>query len=234
MTQAKPLTPALLRLMTWLSPSFPVGAYSYSHGLEYAVEDKIVGDVSTLVDWVSRTLRHGNCRTDGVFFRLTHDAVSAADRAQLTWVLERAAIMRGTAETALETRQQGRAFIDAVTAVWPRPQLDALAALARDLDRPIAYPVAVATAAAGADIPLRPSLAAFLHATVANLVSAAIRLVPLGQTNGQRAMAALEQEIMHATDIVMTTRREDIGTATPLVDWASMRHETQYARLFRS
>ena len=234
MTQATPLTPALLRLMTWLSPSFPVGAYTYSHGLEYAVEEGIVGDVATLVQWTARILRHGNGRADGVFFRVTHEAVSGGHREWLAWAVERAAIMRGTAETSLETQQQGRAFVDAVTAVWPHPHLDKLAALAKELQRPIVYPVAVATAAVAADIPLRPSLAAFLHAMAANLVSAAVRAIPLGQTDGQRAIAALEQEIMHATDIVMTSHPQDIGTATPLVDWASMRHETQYTRLFRS
>ncbi len=234
MTPPVRMTPALLRLMTWLSPSFPVGAFSYSHGLEYAVDQGLVHDAGTLTVWIQSILQHGNGRADAIFLRIAYEAIAINARGDLTWVIERAAVMRGTAETSLETVQQGRAFMDAVGAVWPHPKLKRVVALAEELDRPVTYPVAVAAASASADIPLRPCLAAFLHAMAASFVSAGVRLIPLGQTDGLRVIAALEQDIMRAVDDAMAAQRQDLGTATPMVDWASMCHETQYTRLFRS
>lgn len=221
---------ALYRLMTWLSPSFPVGAYTYSHGLEWAVESGPVRDRATLEDWVRGVLAHGAGRSDADLFR---DAW-AAEGAALDRVIEVADAFRGTAELALETAAQGRAFLTAVQASWPHPRLDDLAARCAALDRPPAYPVAVAVAAAAHGVPLAPALTAFLHAFTANLVSAAVRLVPLGQTDGQRVQAALGPAVAAAARAALARPPEDFGAAAPMVDLFSMFHETQYTRLFRS
>jgi urease accessory protein len=225
---------ALLRLMTWLSPSFPVGAFSYSHGIEYAVESGVVSDAGTLAGWVTSVLARGAGRLDAALFRLAHDALSAGDCDRLHETVALADALRGTAELARESAAQGTAFLDTARKVWPDARLDMLAERAAADRRPVAYAVAVAAVAAANGVALRPALAAFLHATAANLVSAGVRLVPLGQTDGQRALAAVEPVVLDAVAAALTRPLEDTGTASPVIDWASMRHETQYTRLFRS
>jgi urease accessory protein len=224
----------LLRLMAWLSPSFPVGAFSYSHGLEYAVEAGRVTDKDMLLHWASAILSQGSGRVDAALFRATHEAVLARDEALLVWALERGDAMRATRELGVEAAGQGRAFLDMVSGPWPAPAYDWLRGIATASERPVVYPVAVATAAAAYDIPERAALTAYLHAFGANLISAGVRLIPLGQSDGLRTMAALEPVVQRAVAAVMICPREDIGSGTVMADWASARHETQYTRLFRS
>jgi urease accessory protein len=221
----------LLRLMAWLSPSFPVGAFSYSHGLEYAVEAGLVHDLPTTLDWLRTLVLDGSGRVDADLFLAAH---GAGTETELDLVVDRAAAWRGTRELALESSAQGAAFLIAVSAAWPDPWWEAWKLRLKAMDRQPAYAVAVAVAARRAGIGAEQALAAYLHAFSANLVSAAVRLVPLGQTDGQRAMAALEDVIIGAVDTTFTRRPEDMGAATPMLDWCSMAHETQYTRLFRS
>ena len=134
-------------------------------------------------------------------------------------------------ETALESAQQGAAFLAATRAAWPDARLEAFAA--RLGEGVIALPVAVALACAGR-VSLELALAAYLQAFGANLISAGVRLIPLGQTQGQQALAALEPVVARAVAAALATPIEEIGSAAPMVDWTSMRHETQYSRLFRS
>jgi urease accessory protein len=149
-------------------------------------------------------------------------------------VAERADIHRGTPELGLEARAQGEAFLATCRAAWPDLVLDAFAARLRSADRAPAYAVAVAVAAARAAIPLEATLTAFLHATAANLVSAGVRLIPLGQTDGQRATAALEPVVHRAAEAARARDPRDFGAAAFRVDLLSIAHETQYTRLFRS
>ena len=222
------------RLAVWLSPSFPVGAYTYSSGLEHAVECGHVADADSLHDWVETILRAGQGRIDADFFRDAYRAVETADEDALESVLEMADAMRGTSELALESAAQGEAFLTAVRAAWPEGRLDALAEMAARLERKPAYAVAVGVTAAVHAVPLRDALIAYLHAVAANLVSAGLRLVPLGQTDGQRVTARLEPVVVAAADAALDRAPDDIGAATPMVDWTSMQHENQYTRLFRS
>jgi urease accessory protein len=222
---------ALYRLMTWMSPAYPTGAFSYSHGLEYAVEAGLIDSAATLEDWVATAVRHGAGRSDAALFAAAGRAATTDDREALAAVVELAAAWRGTAETALESAAQGAAFLATTRAAWPHPLLDALAAAGGGV---VALPVAVAVACAAHRIALEPGLAAYLHAFAGTLVSAGIRLVPLGQTDGQRVMAALAPVIADACAAAMATPLDEIGTASPMFDWCSMRHETQYTRLFRS
>lgn len=226
------MTPiALLRLMAWLSPSFPVGAFSYSHGLEYAVEAGLVHDLATTTDWLTHLILHGSGRVDADLFLAAHRAGSAAE---LDRVVELAQARRGTQELALESAAQGSAFLIAMAGAWPDPYWDQWRARLKEMECTPAHAVAVAVAASRAGIAEAPALAAFLHAFAANLVSAAVRLVPLGQTDGQRAMAALEAVVLAAMEAALVRRPEDWGAAVPMLDWCSMTHETQYTRLFRS
>lgn len=222
---------ALYRLMAWLSPAYPVGAFSYSSGLEWAVETGDVGDAVTLRDWIAILLHDGGAFCDAVFFVHAHGAVSAADDRALAEVAELAAAFAPSKERHLETTAQGAAFVEATRKAWPCPALDRLSAC---WDGPVAYPVAVAVASAGHGLALDPALHAFLHAVTGNLISAGVRLVPLGQSDGQRVLAALEPVVAEAVSTALATPIDEVGGAAFRADLASMHHETQYTRLFRT
>ncbi len=222
---------ALYRLMTWLSPAYPLGSFSYSHGLEYAVEAGLVRDRASLRDWVATAVSVGAGLSDGALLAAAWRAAAAGDCAVLDEVAELAAAWRGSAETALESRAQGAAFLATTRAAWPHRLLDEFALRHRG---EAALPVAVGVAAAAQEVPLAAALTAYLHAFAGTLVSAGLRLIPLGQSDGQRAVAALESVVAATAEHVLATPLDAIGTAAPLIDWCSMRHETQYTRLFRS
>jgi urease accessory protein len=222
---------ALYRLMTWLSPAFPIGAFSYSSGIEWAVEAGDIGDVTTLQDWLSSMLADGPGFCDGVFLAQAHRAAACANDAGLREVAELAAAFAPSRERHLETAAQGRAFIEIARAAWKCDGLDRLIAAC---DGAIVYPVAVGIVSSSHAIPLAPTMHAFLHAVTSNWISAGARLVPLGQTDSQRALAALEPVVFATGNRAISATLDDIGSATFRADLASMRHETQYTRLFRS
>ncbi len=227
------MTPAALyRLLAWLSPSYPIGAFSYSHGLEAAIDAGLVGDRDSLVAWIDGVLGHGTGRVDGALFAAAWRAAQAGDDAALDDLADLAAAWRGTAEMALEQRQQGASFLTITRTAWPDARLDAVAVRR---DGQCALPVAVAMAAAFSGVALELALTGYLHAFTANLCSAAVRAIPLGQSDGQRALAALAPAVDRAVAAALAVASlDDVGTASPLLDWCSMRHETQYTRLFRS
>jgi urease accessory protein len=226
---------ALLRLLAWLSPSFPVGAFSYSHGLEWAIEDGTVRTASDLEAWLNGILLHGSGRNDAILFAHAYAAASAADMETVAVLAERAAALQPSKERRLEACAQGAAFLLAVAATWPNARL---AAVKERLDRepaiPYAYAVAVAAAAAAHDVPLQPSLVAYLNAFAATIVSTGVRAIPIGQTEGQRTIAALAPLIEDIAASSLHASLDDLGGATFRADIASMRHETQYTRLVRS
>lgn len=235
MTTPIPITDnGLLRLMAWLSPSFPVGAYAYSHGAEAAVETGRVTDRDAAIEWISFVLEHGTGRMDADLFISAYLAAEELDIGKFVEVASMADALKGTAELGLESRAQGQAFFDAVLAAWPNEKLAGFAkALGRAEVSP-SYATAVAASAAFAGIGLQAALGAYLHAFIANIASAVVRLVPLGQTDGQRIIAALEPVLERALTQALNRDPHDIGSAAFMVDWLSMQHETQYSRLFRS
>lgn len=222
---------ALYRLMTWLSPSFPVGAFSYSSGLEWAVEAGDIGNAATLQGWLAAMLSDGAGFCDGVFLCHAWRASAAGNAAALAGVAELAAAFVPSRERHLETTAQGRAFADIAGATWNCGALEQLLAISPGA---IAYPVVVGTVAAGHGVRLDLTLHAFLHAQTANWISAGVRLIPLGQTDSQRVMAALEPVVTSAAGRALDATLDDIGSATFRADLASMHHETQYTRLFRT
>jgi urease accessory protein len=222
---------ALYRLMTWLSPSFPVGAFSYSSGIEWAVEAGDIADAASLRDWLAALLTDGAGFCDAVFLAQTHRAVSSHDDAALRELAELAAAFVPSRERQLETTSQGRAFIDIARAAWSCEGLDEVIAACGG---GIVYPVAVGLVSAAHGIPLEPVLHAFLHAVVSNWISAGARLIPLGQTDSQRVLAQLEPEVAATAKRAIAATLDDLGSATFRADLASLRHETQYTRLFRS
>jgi urease accessory protein len=222
---------ALYRLMTWLSPAFPVGAFSYSSGIEWAVEAGDIVDGATLQAWLSSMLSDGPGFCDGVFLAQAHRAAASSDDAGLRDVAELAAAFAPSRERHLETASQGRAFIEIARAAW---NCDGLDRLIGACDGAIVYPVAVGIVSAAHAIPLAPTMHAFLHALTSNWISAGARLIPLGQTDSQRALAALEPVVVSTGRQAIQATLDDLGSATFRADLASMRHETQYTRLFRS
>ena len=222
---------ALYRLMAWLSPAYPIGAFSYSSGIEWAVEAGDITDAAALQHWLAVMLADGSGFCDAVFFVHVHRAVGQSDDGALRAVAELAAAFAPSKERHLETTAQGRAFLETTRAAWPTPALDRLLAI---WDGAIALPLAVGVACAGHGIALAPALQAYLHALAANLVSAGVRLIPLGQTDGQRVLAALEPVVAATAERALATALEDVGGAAFRADLASMRHETQHTRLFRS
>jgi urease accessory protein len=260
--------PALYRLLTWSSPGYPTGAFSYSHGLEWAVETGDVTNLQGLLDYVAGVLERGGGWVDTVLFahawrataKVAETAAYAesvslagplrpavlnplassdaraipAASAELDAVAQLAAAFRSSSETALESRQQGSAFLDVTRKAWPHPTLEAFAARQAVAGTPIAHCVAVAIACAAHEIALPPALHSYLHAVAANLVSAGARLIPLGQTQAQIAIARLSPVITSIVERALATSLDDLGTAAPAIELCSLRHETQYTRLFRS
>lgn len=222
---------ALYRLIAWLSPSYPIGAFSYSSGLEWAVEAGDIKDAAMLREWIQAMFAHGSVGCDAAFFVHAHRATAIADDSALRDVAELASAFTPSKERQLETTAQGRAFVDTTQTVWPCAALERLLQI---WNGPIAYPVAVAVAAAGHGIALEAALNVYLHAVASNLVSAGVRLVPLGQTDGQHVLASLQPTVLAAAKQALASKLEDIGSATFRADLASIRHETQYTRLFRS
>lgn len=220
---------ATLRLLAWLSPSFPTGAYAYSHGLEWAVETGDIQDGESLRVWLQDVLTNGAGRSDAILLRHAHRR--AADADALAGIAELAAATAPSRERQAETLGQGSAFIAAATP-WIT---QALADLAGRIGRErIAYPVAVGALAGGHDIPEDAVVAGYLETFAANLISAAVRLVPLGQTAGLRVLATLEPVILRLASETRLATLDDLGGCAFRSDIAAMRHETQYTRLFRS
>jgi urease accessory protein len=224
-------TAALYRLMAWLSPAYPVGAFSYSSGIEWAVEAGDIKDAATLRQWLEVTVGEGSGFCDAVFFVHAHRAVADNDDAALRTAAELAAAFVPSKERLLETTAQGRAFVDAARAAWPCPALSRLDAAWQGA---IALPIAVGVTCAGHGIGCDSALHGFLHAQAANWISAGVRLIPLGQTDGQRVLAALEPAVSAAARRALATPLDEVGSCALRADLASMRHETQYTRLFRS
>jgi urease accessory protein len=223
--------PSVLPLLVWLSPTYPVGSYAYSHGLEWAAEAGDIAGEAALAAWLADVLQHGAGRTDAILLGAAHRAAAASDHAALLEVNHLALALAPSQELRLETRQQGRSFLDATLAAWPTALLSTLAL---GLDDEVTYPVAVGLAAGSHGLPLLPTGEAFLLAFMQNLVSAALRLAPIGQTAGTRVLAGLAPAVAALAQEVSNLGLDDIGSATFRADLGSFLHETQYTRLFRS
>ncbi len=210
---------ALLTLAQWLSPGFPVGAFSYSHGLEAAHHAGDVTDAAGLESWLTAILSHGAGRNDAIFLAEAYRAQTAEDVERID-ALARA--MAPSQERLLETRAQGQAFADTVRAVWKVDQ------------PPRCYPVAVGEAAAALQLPLPDTIQLFLHSFAANIASAGVRLIPVGQTEGQRILARLAPLCVTLARKAQDAGLDGLGGSAVLADIRSMQHETQYTRLYRS
>ncbi|MFL4990591.1 MAG: urease accessory protein UreF [Microvirga sp.] len=217
----------ILPLFAWLSSSYPVGCYAYSHTLEWAVATGDVTNEETLVAWLTDMMTLGFGRNDAILLSHAYRSVDADDMTTLEVVNELALALSPSAELFLEMSQQGRSFLDATLAAWPSPRLI-------PLEGDVAFPVAIGMAAAAHHVALPMTSEAYLFGLVQTLVSAAIRLAPIGQTAGIRACSALAATVQAVARQAIELSLDDIGASTFRADLGSFHHENHYTRLFRS
>ena len=213
-------------LLIWLTPTFPIGSFAYSQGLETAVARGWVSDAETLTAWLTALARHGSLRNDLIILSLVHRASADAAVGDLA---ELAAAMQPSKERAEEALVQGQAFLDAYHAAWAE-RGDPFS----PVEGPITLPVAVGQAARARSLPLQATLIAYATAFTTNLVFVAIRLGAIGQFDGQRVLAALLPELRETCRLALNATEDDLGGAAFAADLASILHETQTTRLFRS
>ncbi|MET4128478.1 urease accessory UreF family protein [Roseovarius sp. MBR-6] len=209
------LTPAHLTLIQWLSPAFPTGAFAYSHGLETEIAMGTVPDAASLAAWLGNILRFGAGWQDAVL--LAHALDGDCDN-----IDDLARALQPCSERLRESREQGAALARCVAGISGRDMPARL------------LPVAVAEAARALDLPARDVIALYLHGFAGNLVTIAIRHVPLGQTEGQAVLARLLPEIHALADRATRAALDDIGTCALAGDLAALRHETMEVRIFRT
>lgn len=228
-----------LPLMIWFSPGFPVGAFAYSHALEWACENGEIENAHDLAAWLNDLLDHGSGRNDALFLIAAHRA--ADDPPRLAELAALARSLAGSRERRLETCMQGDAFLTAIASAWPCAPVSAWQARRAELDGEEAtpYPVAVAMAGRGHALPVDALLEAYLAGFIGNLVSAAIRLGAIGQTDGQRIIAGLLPGLPARAAALISAHDDDgldesLGGCVFASDLGAICHETQYTRLFRS
>ncbi|MDB5540488.1 MAG: Urease accessory protein UreF [Devosia sp.] len=215
---------ALQKLVTWLSPAFPVGAFAWSAGLETAIADRRVTSAERLENWIGGALAHGGIRTDAILLAHAHRA--ADDAAALEELADLSLALTGSKERWMETTITADSYAWAMQ-FWPSPALDLL-------PQPCPYPIAVGALAAAHDIGVEDTLLAWLTATVHGQISVAVRLVPLGQSDGLRVLSALEPRVAALAATAATATLADLGAIAYAADIAQMRHETLEPRIFRS
>lgn len=221
-----------LLLLAWFSPAFPIGGFAFSHGLEWAQEIGTTHDRASLENWIGDLLQHGSGRADAILCAATYRAQAAGARHDLQYAIDLGAALQPSSERYLEANVQGTAFLNMVEAAYP---LESGKILHSDLDLTrITLPVAAGISGAAHGIALSALLTAYLSGFIANLVSAAVRLGIVGQTDGQRIIAGLQPAIAALAQDAQALTLDDLGAATLRSDLFSLQHETQYSRLFRS
>lgn len=216
---AMPTEDHILTLTQWFSPAYPVGAFAYSHGLEAAVEAGQVSDAQTLENWLTDVLQQGAGQSDVLFLTAANKAKSPQE---LTEIDATCRSFAPSKERLMETELQGAAFCNVTATVWAQHLVG------------LTYPVAVGRAAYLEQLPLGLTTRLYLHAFLSNLVTAAMRLLPLGQTEGQRLIKTLTPHLSAIADKAVAGSLDDLSSTVFLGDIASMKHETQYSRMFRT
>ena len=210
-------TDGLLTLLHWLSPAYPIGSYAYSHGLEAAITGGAVTTPEDLTAWISDILHYGAGQSDTLFIAAAYGGAEGAAHIDAQY-----RAFAPCKERLMESTLQGAAFCDITRAVWGLALTD------------LCLPIAIGAAARAQDIPLRPVLAGYLHSFVSNLASVGMRLIPLGQSDGHRIIARFHPLCAAIAAQNADGDMERLATSSFLSDIAAMRHETQYARVYRT
>lgn len=217
--KSDPLTLSYLTLTQWFSPSFPLGSFAYSHGLEVAISEGKVTCATTLESWLKMTLMRGAGRVDSAILSLVLSGENAEDMADF------ARAIAGTKERWEETFEQGRAFARTLNTM----QDTRFSSLPN-----AALPVVVGLAARGLEMPKKTVISLYLSSFTSNLVSAAVRFVPLGQSEGQKTLAALHPVIETVANAALNATFEDLTTSSFAADLDAARHEDMEVRIFKS
>ena len=205
-----------MTVMQWMSPAFPIGAFAYSHGLEWAIDKGHVSNGKQLQNWITDLLEYGSLRTDAIFISLILRGHDAKKMNELSIALCPAG------ERLLETKLQGSAFAKVIEDIWQQDIGD------------LSLPIAVALAAKKQSIEQNLMLPAYVHAFCSNLISAATRLIPIGQTEGQRIMLELYPTISDLVQTASESEIDDLNSACFFSDVSAMEHESLQPRIFKT
>ena len=205
----------MMTLQTWFSPTFPTGAFSYSHGLESAIQDNLVKDAGGLKSWVDSLLSYGSGRNDGLFLKAAYKGVDEANNLCLT--------LCGSKERLRETTELGQAFSRVVRASY-----------GVNLPDQTAYPVAIGITAEQIGLDLTLTLQSYLQAFASNLISVGVRTIPIGQQAGQDCLIGLYPVIQNMTNQIKSESLDELGTATFVSDLMAMKHEKSVPRIYRT
>lgn len=231
---------AIYQLMTWFSSSYPIGSFNFSHGIESAVECGLIKNSESLAEWVSGIIQFGTGRMDLIMFKLAYELfytpnlISSNFIKKLKHLVSLSNALKLSPELWQESIRQGDAALKALLNTCPSESLHFFNNYLKDANKSPVIALVFGIACAEQKIPLKWALTAYLHAFALNLVTAGIKLIPLGQTAGQSILAALKTVIQESVNLAIKAKISDIGSATPMVEWTSIQHENQYTRLFQS
>ena len=205
----------VMTLQTWFSPAFPTGAFSYSHGMESAIQDNLINDSGSLKSWITLLLSYGSGRNDGLFLKAAYEGVAEANTLCLAYCSSK--------ERLRETTELGQAFSRAVRAGY-------------DVELPdrTAYPVAVGMTAKQIDLDLELTLQSYLLAFVSNLISVGVRTIPIGQQAGQDCVIGLYPTIEKVTKKIKSESLNELGSGTFVSDLMAIKHENTVPRIYRT
>ena len=214
----------ILKLLTWNNQSFPIGSYSFSSGLEYAVETKIVFSSYQLLNWLKDLLTYGSLQSDSILLAETWKLKKKKQCNKILELNQFAVSLNQSHEKYIENYEQGRAFIKVAQDAWGH----------NFINKHLIFPIAYACSAAQENISLDDSLQSFIHSNLGNLLAAGIKLIPLGQTDGQKIQVELNKHIDKEYRCIKKRNLNSIGSCAWANDIISMRHENQYTRIFRT
>ena len=218
-------------VLTWFSPSYPVGSYAYSHGLEYAVEEGLVKDPDTLLNWVRDLLFFGTGYNDSIIINSIYDSVAGDNCVEFDYISQIANAIKPTKEIALESYQVGVSFRNILMDVYSNSNLTFYL---NRLDDCITYPSVVGVAGGIFEVEKNLLLHGYLHAFTSNILSAALRIMPIGQTEIQKIIFQMKGNVEEMTNKSLGLSLSDLGSSVFISEWASSKHQNQYTRLFRS
>ena len=211
-----PTDSKLITVMQWLSPAFPIGGFAYSHGLEWAIDKGYVSNREELKKWISDLLEYGSLKNDAILIKLV---LKGSDPKEIN---ELALALCSASERLSETQLQGGAFCKIMREVW-----------SLEIDE-LTLPIALALAAKNESIDQNLVVPAYLHSFCSNLISVAMRLIPIGQTDGQKTLRQLSPLISDSVRAVAKSDKDDLGSACFLSDVSAMQHEYLQPRVFKT
>ncbi len=219
----------ILTLLQLTSPALPVGAYSYSEGLEMLVERGIITSLESLQNWLESELHYGAIRLEAAVMIRAYESVKAEDLQLLSYWNQWLSAARETEELRNSSWQMGRSLIQLLEKIQPH-----IKSITDNIANPCNYAIAFGIAIAHYQINIQAGLLGYLHSWVSNLITASIKLIPLGQTAGQQLLLSLQPLLNHARAEILNLADDDLSCCSWGLSLASMQHETQYTRLFRS